>query len=312
MKDKKTMTNKDNAENNEKIIDAKAETTAVAVQEPTAVSTEVSVQGVQLNFPFIRLGQGMSQWKCDGKKPQIGCFYVGKNKENNVLIAEAGKENGIRGIVLQRVNGFKEDRKWVAGMGAPRRWVVAGVKEDGTPVTEKDCLEAAAKEGFSIVKKPTGEVYKDSGKPVVRANLSPFCYLCMLVPLPDDFESSEYPVYPIGDKLYTTARFEFDRGYYTEMNSMLLNRKGFIEYRHRKAKDLDYKWTINGLPVILYSEERRNRDGIEYIAPALDVDLVNGLPREMSQGEKEDFLMFLAAAKGGAADISEVSGDSEF
>lgn len=309
------MKDKKNNETNE-FTDSE-ETTAIATTADAALSTEVSVSGARLSFPFIRLAQGMSQWKSNGRKPTPGCFYIGTSKDTNALIAEGGKENGIHGIVLQRVDGVKEDRRWVAGMGAPRRWVAAGVKPDGTPVTLNDCLAEAAKEGFSMTAKPTGEVYADSGRPVVRANLTRFCYLCMLVPLPEDFEmAGDFRVYPIGDKLYTTARYEFDKRYFRTMDSMLMNRKVMAEHaRHNKKSpnyDPNYKWTINGLPVVLRSVEMTNRDGIEYIAPELSIDLVDGKPRELTAEERADFVSFLSAVRDGTASMDEVNNDSEF
>lgn len=292
----------------EEITDAKGG--EIAVAESTAVSTEVAVQGVQLDFPFIRIGQGMSQWKSNGKKPILGAFYIGKNKDNNVLVAEMGKDAGIYGIVLQKVDGFKEDRKWQAGMGAPKRWVIAGTKEDGTPVTESDCLEAAAKEGYSLVPKPTGEVWADTGRPKTRANLGRFCYLCMLVPLPEDFDSDEYRVYPIGDKLYTTARYEFDRQYYKQMDSILSNIKARAEFANRGNKD--YQWSVNGLAVHLYSTEQTNRDGIEFISCNFEKALRDGKPWEFTLQEKEDFAKFLMSVKAGTASVESTDDYGEF
>lgn len=286
------MKDKDTTENNEEIMDTKGG--AVAVATPTAVSTEVTVQGVNLEFPFIRLGQGMSQWKAGGKKPVLGAFYIGKNRDNNVMVAEMGKDAGIYGIVLQKVEGFKEERKWQAGMGAPKRWLVAGTKEDGTPVTEADCLNAAAEEGFSLAPKPTGDVWPDSGRPILRANLSRFCYLMMLVPLPDDFDSDEYSVFPIGDKLYTTARYEFDRQYYKQMSSILNNIKSRAEFAARREGKTDFIWSINGLVVHLYSTEATNRQGIEYITPMFEKALRDGKPWEFTADEKKDFVTFLS------------------
>ena len=43
----------------EEIVEAKGTELAPVAQE-TAVSTEVAVQGVKLDFPFVRLAQGMS------------------------------------------------------------------------------------------------------------------------------------------------------------------------------------------------------------------------------------------------------------
>lgn len=294
---------KEKTKETEEITDAKGG--AIATVDNTAVSTEVMVQGVQLEFPFIRLGQGMSQWKIDGKKPVPGSFYIGKGKDNNVLIADMGKDSGIYGIVLQKVDGFKEERKWQAGMGAPKRWIVAGTKDDGTPVTEADCLEAAAKEGYSLAPKATGEVWPDTGRPIMRANLSKFCYLCMLVPLPEDFDSDEYRVYPIGDKLYTTARYEFDRQYFKQMDSILTNIKSRAEFAARRAGVKDFVWSINGLVIHLYSSEATSRQGVEYIAPAFEKALRDGKPWEFTDAEKEDFTKFLMSVKSGVTHLNE-------
>lgn len=301
------MTTKKNNETVEEIADAKG--TAVAPVADTAVSAEVHVEGVQLDFPFIRIGQGMSQWKSGGKKPLIGAFYIGKNKDNNVLIADTGKDKGIYGIILQKIDGFKEDRKWQAGMGAPKRWLIAGMKDDGTPVTEMDCLEAAAKEGYSLTPKPTGEVWSDTGRPKMRANLAKFCYLCMLVPLPEDFDSDEFRVYPIGDRLYTTARYEFDRQYYKQMDSILSNIEARAKFANRTVEG--YKWSINGLVAHLYSSEQTNRDGIEFVSCTFEKALRDGKPWEFTPEEKADFMKFLMSVQAGSASIDAV-GESEF
>lgn len=293
----------------EDVVDAKG--TEIVPAAPAGLSTQVAVSGVRLEFPFIRCGQGMCQWKVNGRKPDIGAFYIGKNKDSNVLVADAGKDAGITGIVLQRVDGLKEDRKWQAGMGAPRRWVIAGTKPDGTPVTEADCLEAAAKEGFSFTKRATGDVWPDTGKPVMRANLGRFCYLYMLIPLPEAFDSDEYRVYPIGDRLYTTARYEFERQYYASMDAILGNIKSRAEFAHRADKD--YKWSVNGLAVHLYSAEMQSRSGVVYTGVAFEKALRDGKPFEFTPAEKEDFTKFLLSVKEGSASIDSVDdGDCEF
>lgn len=298
-----------NKNTNEEIADAKAG--AVVAAETTAVSAEVAVQGVQLDFPFIRLAQGMSQWKSNGKAPTKGDFYIGKNKDNNVRIADGGKSGGIYGIILQKVDGFKAEKKYdPADKTPPRRWIIGGRKDDGTQATEADCLEAAASEGYSLAPRPTGDVWPDSGRPVMRANLGRFCYLCMLVPLPDDFESDEFRLYKIGDHLYTTARYEFDKQYFKQMDSILANIKSRAEFAHRAEKD--YKFDINGMVCHLYSAEATSRGGIEYVAPYFEKALRDGRPWEFTAEEKEDFVRFMMSVKAGVADIGEAAGDSEF
>lgn len=298
-----------NKNTNEEIADAKAG--AVVAAETTAVSAEVAVQGVQLDFPFIRLAQGMSQWKSNGKAPVKGDFYIGRNKDSNVRIADGGKSGGIYGIILQKVDGFKAEKKYdPADKTPPRRWIIGGRKDDGTQATEADCLEAAASEGYSLAPRPTGDVWPDSGRPVMRANLGRFCYLCMLVPLPDDFESDEFRLYKIGDRLYTTARYEFDKQYFKQMDGILANIKSRAEFAHRAEKD--YKFDVNGMVCHLYSSEATSRGGIEYVAPYFEKALRDGRPWEFTAEEKEDFVRFMMSVKAGVADIGEAAGDSEF
>lgn len=299
---------KETMKENEEIADARAG--AVVPAADAAVSTEVAVSGAKLDFPFIRLGQGMSQWKtAAGKKPVPGCFYIGKGKDSNVLIADSGHEAGIYGIVLEKVEGFKEDRVFdPANTTPPKRWIVGAPKPDGEPATREDCLEAAAKEGLSLAAKPTGKVWA-SGRPVMRANLSPFCYLCMLVPLPEDFESNDYRLVPIGDRLYTTARYEFDRQYYKKMVDVLSNIEARETFAHRNDKG--YAWTVNGLVAHLYSTEVTNKDNITYIAPAFEKALRDGKPFEFTDAEKRDFAKFLLSVKETTANLGSVSGEED-
>jgi len=294
----------------EEVVDAMntGATTAVAVAQTTAVSAQVAVQGVQLDFPFIRLGQGMSTWKTvEGKKPQIGSFYIGKNKENNVLIAGDGKESGLNGILLEVVQGFKERRKWAAGMGAPKRWIVGAPKEDGTPSTEAETLAKAAEEGYSLQLKETGEVWPDTGRPKMAANLDRFCYVLMLVPVPDTFESDEFRLVPIGDHLYTTARYEFDKQYYKSVMSVLQNIESRARFAHRHDKD--YQFSVNGMVVHIYSSTMTNRDGVEYVGPSFERALRDGKPWEFTAAEKEDFTKFLMSVKAGYASVDDAETD---
>lgn len=320
----------------EDVVDAKGGTTTeVAVKENTAVSTQVAVQGVQLDFPFIRIRQGMSQWKVTDGRPVPGALYIGKNKDSNALVADAGRENGFFGIVLQKVDGYKEDRVYdPANKTAPQRWVVAGQKEDGSPVTEKDVLEDAAKAGFSlvprqVVKDGVPQVWKDSGRPMVRANLSKFAYLCMLVQLPDDFASDDFRLYTIGGKFYTTARYEFDRQYFKDFDQKFGTFQSRAEFAFSKGVDAElaagkidkaeadrrkaeYRWTPNGMAVHLFSTEVTNKQGISYPAIGFERALRDGKPFEFTPQEKEDFAKFLMSVQAGMADVSVAGGDSEF
>jgi len=317
--------------NNEEVVDAKS--TQVATVETTAVSTDVQVQGVQLDLPFIRIGQGMSQWRTTetkNGKPEEGAFYVGRSKDQNVKIAESGKDGGIYGIILDKVDGFKEDRPYTPGtVAAPRRWIVGQQDADGKPMSEEACLTAAAAEGFSLALKPTGEVWPDTGRPKMRANLGRFCYLLMLVPVPETLESDDLRVYPIGDRLYTTARMEFDKQYFKSLDQTLGNiksradfafmqeqkkllRDGKIDTEGYKQAIAGHRWSVNGLVCHIYSCEATNKQGITYTTHAFERALRDGKPWEFTEEEKADFTAFLMSVKAGAASMDTVEGDSEF
>lgn len=320
-----------NVSKNDEVVDAKS--TQVATVGPTEVSTEVQVQGVQLDFPFIRIGQGMSQWRTTetkNGKPEEGAFYVGRSKDKNVKIAESGKDGGIYGIILDKVDGFKEDRPYSPGNNvAPRRWVVGQQDADGKPMSEEACLMAAAAEGFSLALKPTGEVWPDSGRPRMRANLGRFCYLLMLVPVPETLESDDLRVYPIGDRLYTTARMEFDKQYFKALDQTLGNIKSRADFAYMQEQkkllrdgkiDADgykqaiasHRWSVNGLVCHIYSCDATNKAGITYTTHAFERAMRDGKPWEFTDEEKADFTTFLMSVKAGVASMDDIGGDGEF
>ena len=328
---------KEKTRQEDEVVDAKS--TQVAIAEPTAVSTEVQVQGVQLDFPFIRIGQGMSQWRTPetrSGKPEEGALYLGRSKEANVKIGEPGKDGGVTCIILDVVEGYKEDRPYTPGVNtAPRRWVIGSAGPDGNPMTEKDVLAAAAAEGLTTASLPTGEVWPDSGRPKMsRPTLSKFAYLMMLVPLPDTFESDEFRLYPIGNRLYTTARFEFDKQYYAGSRTVagfskiagnLLSRVAFAHMQALKAKVRDGKMTaeeakaendsfrptLSGVIGHIYSHEAVNSQGIAYTSHSFERAVRDGVPVELAPDEKEDFVKFLMSVRAGMASVDETVGDVE-
>lgn len=314
-------------------VDAKG-TAAVVPAAETAVA-EVQVEGARLEFPFVRIGQGMSQWRTSetrNGKPEEGAFYIGKSKDSNSKVADAGREAGIYCIVLDKVDGYKEDRVYQPGVttGAPRRWVVGQLDAAGRRMTEEDCLAAAAAEDLSVALRPTGEVWPDTGRPKMRANLSKFCYLLMLVPVPDTIELNDIRVYPIGDRLYTTARMEFDRQYFKALDATLGNIKARTEFafsqeqkRLLRAGKIDekgyaeavagHRFSVNGLLCHIYSFEATNRNGIQYTSHAFELATENGRPRTLTDEERRDFTAFLMAAKAGmVASAGQEEYDGEF
>lgn len=289
------MSKKDTQED-EGIIDAKAnETTAVAtVDTNTQVSTQVTVQGVSLRFPFMRVGQMLSQWRVSGKKPEEGAFYLGKDKSNNVMIAGAGRENGITAILLDVVNGIMEDKPFTGAANPPKRWV--------GPDAEKE----AAKEGITLTPQATDKVWPDTGRPIMRANGAPFCYLQMLVPVPEDALETmmDYQMFPIGDKLYTPARIEFSKQAYRMLADVTGNIERMETFRNRK--NADFKFTWSGKIIRLFTETAISKQtGAEYPILKFSLAVEGGKAVEFTEDEKKDFLMFLASIKETVASVND-------
>lgn len=284
---------------NEGVIDAKneTETTAVAVAEPTAVSTQVNVAGVSLRFPFVRVAQALSQWRVNGKAPVVGDFYVGKDKQVNVHVGDAGQENGMNVILLDVVPGIMEDKPFTGAANPPKRWV--------GPTAEAD----AAKEGFTLTPVPTGEVWADSGRPKMRANATRFCYLQMLVPVPEDFDAVDFQVFPIGEKLYTPARIEFSKGAFKGLAEVIGNIERMERFRNRKVEGYEFSW--RGKVCHLYTVEAQSKQtGALYPLLKFSLAMDGGKTVELDPVEREDFAMFLASVASVTMDVSEA--DSEF
>ena len=278
---------------NEEIVDAK-ETTAVATTAETRVSTSVRVEGVTLRFPFVRVGQAMSQWRCDGRAPELGAFYIGKDKTTNVKIADAGEGAGITGILLGQQLGYAEDKPFTGAANPPRRFF------------GENALEEAQKAGLSLEKRPTGAVYPDSGNPVMRASLSPFCILQMLIPVSEDFGSMEFQLFPIGDKLYTPGRIEFGKMAFAKLNDALTNIKRVDEFRHRG--DENYVFSLQGRVGHIFTKEAVSKQtGNTYPALSFDLAIRDGKPFEFTDAEKDDFTKFLMSVQETEATVDDVN-----
>jgi len=274
----------------EEVVEAKG---AVVPAASTEVSTQVAVEGIALRFPFIRVAQALSQWRVDGKKGEEGALYIGRDKNTNAKVGDAGAQGGVEGILLDVVPGIMEDKPTFDGV-APKRWV------------GPDCKELAANEGFSLEKKPTGEVWKDTGNPKMRANACEFCYLQMLVPVPEDFDSANYQLFPIGDRLYTPARIEFNKGAFRELSGTIGNIERVDCFRHRG--DPDYKFSWRGKICHVYTVEVESKQSKGTMYPFLRFGLVQ---RDFTDAEKADFVSFLSAVTSTVADVNDVADDVE-
>lgn len=279
---------------NEGVIDAmnETETTAVATAAPTAVSTQVNVAGVSLRFPFVRVGQAMSQWRVNGKAPVVGDFYIGKDKQVNVHLAEMGQDAGLNVILLDVVPGIMEDKPFTGAANPPQRW------------TGPDAEAEAAKAGFTLTPVPTGEVWADSGRPKMRANASRFCYLQMLVPVPEDFDAVDFQVFPIGEKLYTPARIEFSKGAFKGLAEVIGNIERMEKFRNRKVEGYEFSW--RGKVCHVYTVEAQSRQtGAMYPLLKFSLAMDGGRTVELAGEEKDDFIAFLSSVTSTTVDIGE-------
>lgn len=286
----------------EDVIDAKAgEGAAVAVvNQETQVSTTTTVAGITLRFPFIRVGQALSQWRCEGRPPMMGNFYIGKDKTNNALIAEMGRDKGFNAILLAIEHGMLEDKPFNGANNPPKRWMGPTFKED------------AAKEGFDLTPRPTGQTWPDSGAPIVRANASMFCYLHMLVPITEDQAATmmDYQIFPIGEKLYTPARIEYSKQAYRGLMDVVSNVERMEQFHHRKEEGYKFDW--QGKIVHIFSEEAVSKQtSATYPLLKFNMATSGGKMTEFTPAEKADFLAFLMSVKSVQADVNDVE-SSEF
>ena len=270
---------------------------AMATVPETAVSSEVTVEGVTLSFPFLRIGQAMSQWRSEGRPPEIGAFYIGKDKQSNVKVGEAGVTGGVKGIILDIMHGYMEDKKFTGVANPPRRFF------------GPNALEDAVKAGLSLTPVPTGEVWPDTGNPVMRANISPYAVLHMLVPVDDGFPM-DYQLFPIGGQLYTPARLEYSKQSYRTLNGVLGNVERVERYRHRD--DPEWEMNFRGKVAHCYTIEQTSKvTGNPY--PQLQFGLAtrDGKQWEFTADERKDFVLFLQSVKATTVNASKVAETDE-
>lgn len=280
----------------EEVVDAKGG--ALAVPERSDVSAQVTVQGVTLHFPFIRKGEQMSQWKSEGRGPEQGAFYIGKNKELNVRIADPGRQGGFNAILLGADYGWVEEKQFDGN--APRRFF----GDDATALAE------AKKAGLDPnVRIPTGRVASDGYKYTIP-QLSPFCLLKVLLPVDDTFTSMEFQMFPIGDRLYTPGRVEYGRKNFSALNDVLVNIRNVETFRHKK--DPDWKFDLSGRAGHIFSVETQSKQTNNvYYSLGFELAMRDGKPFEFTKEEQEDFTKFLMSIRETTVSAEDAGDDVE-
>ena len=288
-----------------KVIDTAPTAQAAVVKVDTSLPLMVKAANPVTSYPYLRLGQPMSQFRIDGRAPTVGGLYVRDAAGNYMLIGEPGHANGITGIILDAAYGYMEDKPYVPGQttSAPRRYLIVGDE------TEKSVLERAQADGLSLTPVDTGRVWPDSGRPILKATLSPTVILAMLVRLPDEFDSDMFDLIPIGDHMYTPIRYEANKQYFRPVAAVLANIRQRQAFVHRGEKD--FVPTLRGVTGHIYSTELRSKSGIAYQALQFERAVVDGKPWTLSESEASDFDKYVGSVTAGVGLMKDVAADDE-
>ena len=258
-------------------------TQVVPAQAGGEVAT-YQAQGITLRYSFVLVGNGKSMWKTDeGRKPNEGDLYLRKSKEVNYLVGECGSGNdkGIAGIIMAPLQiGWKENPKGdfdPLNPKPPRRFW-----------TKKELAEA----GLSDVPKQVG-TYKDSGNPIMKADAAPFCYLKILMRLPEDFPGMDFQVFKIGDALYTPVVIEFDRGNFlnrrgTGISQVISNWRERAMLQH--SGEEGYEFTpVGQMCRVRTSLETSKATGFTFTSVTMGAELRDGKLFTFTEAEQADY-----------------------
>lgn len=281
-------------------------TQVVPAQAGGEVAT-YQAQGITLRYSFVLVGNGKSMWKTDeGRKPNEGDLYLRKSKEVNYLVGEcgAGSDKGIAGIIMAPLQiGWKENPKGdfdPLNPHPPRRFW-----------TKKELTEA----GLSDVPKQVG-TYKDSGNPIMKADAAPFCYLKILMRLPEDFPGMDFQVFKIGDALYTPVVIEFDRGNFlnrrgTGISQVISNWRERAMLQH--SGEEGYEFTpVGQMCRVRTSLETSKATGFTFTSLTMGAELRDGKLFTFTEAEQADYDRIVKGLSEATVGEGDVDSGEEF
>lgn len=279
-----------------------APTTAVATTQGMDI-TMFTAGAAQFKFAYVLVGKGKQTWKTDGvNPPRENCFYLYKDKMTSYLVGEGGTGvgNGIIGIALSADIGWKENPKGAynpAKPVAPRRFWT---------------LDDVHKAGLSEIPKQTG-TYPESGRPIMKADVQPMCYLRMLLQLPDDFSSMDFRALKIGEHLYTPAIIEFDKGNClnssgTGICQVVATWKERAEFVHRAEKG--YVFELTGQVCHITATTGTSRaTGFQFSQLGFEAAIRDGKLFSFTDEEKKDFERVMALLKPASVTVDQIAAD---
>lgn len=285
--------------------EAAPSTTAVAPVQSGGDITTFTAGAANLKFAYVLVGKGKQQWKTDGvNPPRENCFYLYKDKLTSFLVGEGGTgaANGIVGIALSADVGWKENPK--------------GAYNPAKPVMPRRfwTLDDVHKAGLSEIPQQVG-TYPESGKPIMKAEVQPMCYLRILLQLPDDFTSMDFRAFKIGDHLYTPAVVEFDKGNFsnaagTGISQVIATWKERAEFAASRRGEKDYVFTLAGQVCHITATTGTSRaTGFQFSQLGFEAALRDGKLFEFTKEEKDDFARVERLLKPATVSASDIAQD---
>lgn len=230
-----------------------ASMTEVAKAEPTAVSAEVKVQGLQVRFatlmPYYTVCDLPQDVHQECKEGDL-VLKVSKNQAHR--LGGSGRGSALRAVVVDGKQGFLEGCPMGSG-ALPRAWVVGRPKSQGSSETLKtleDCRAAAQAEAPEV---PfyRFEDYSRAMNPIPQHYIAECFYLELLVKLPDTF-TGDVTLVKVGGSLYTPARILFKKFDPIKVRQFFSNIQVRESMKHRGDKD--WKWTPYGQYLSVFTE----------------------------------------------------------
>ena len=227
--------------------------TEVAVAQPSAVSTEVKVQGLQVRFATLMPYYSVCDLSEDLKQEcKEGDFVLKVSKTQAYRISGSGRGNALRAIVVDGKQGYLEGCPVNSG-ALPRAWVVGRPKAQGSQEilkTLEECRAAAQAEAPEV---PfyRFEDYSKSMNPIPQHYIAECFYLELLVRLPDTF-AGDVTLVKVGGSLYTPARILFKKFDPIKVRQFFSNIQVRESMKHRGDKE--WKWSPYGQYLSVFTE----------------------------------------------------------